>query len=227
MLNSDQHAPDGSGLSGGALTQFVFSNLHRTNPLLSVLDLSGTPLTFGEPDASGSNWPMIVVPSLTNLALDRLPQLRTGPVGADLLWLSGMPALRLLSLSDLPNAAIDTAAFSNASANLFAVDLHATRLVGDLRPLYGLRQLYSLAMDQSGLHSTLPTNVSAVWPELSILRASHCRLFGPLPSFANLPALSDINFANNELSGTLPADLFDGSVQLFSLDLSFKSVRQQ
>ena len=226
MLNSDQSAPDGSGLSGGALTHFVFSNLNRTNPLLSVLDLSGAPLTFGEPDASGSNWPTIVAPSLTDLVFNRMAQLRTGPTGADSAWLIGLPALRLWSLNDLPNAAIHTAAFNGTGSGLEDVDLRSTRVVGDLQPLYKMRQLTSLIVTNSGLRSALPANVSAVWPLLEKFRVSNCHLYGPLPSFANLPALSAVDLGNNELSGELPADLFVGSRRLFSLDLSFKYDRQ-
>jgi hypothetical protein len=77
-------------------------------------------------------------------------------------------------------ARVNTNAFAFASVALTEIDLSFTPVVGDLTPLYRLRNLVSLDMSFSGVNSQLPSNISQWWPSLGPLRICCSALWGSL-----------------------------------------------
>jgi hypothetical protein len=194
--------PSGETLNGGMSTHWILSHLNSTNPLLRYLDIGGSKIVFGEPDpVSNSNFPLINAPLLTYLGISQLPTLITSNSGPDSRWLAGMPQLKTLSAGSLPFATIRLDAFALASRQLSEIELSSTPVTGHLdSPAFiGLNALSTLTMDDSGVVSRLPQNVSAVWPALTILSLQRCNVHGPLPDFANLSQLLAIRLGNNEI----------------------------
>ncbi len=180
-------APDGNAYMYGELTQYILSNFAQTNPALASLDLSSTPLNFGRTiSAQRGNFPLIRAPFLTELLLSQLPQLHTGPWGPPPNWLQGLPSLTFLDVSQLPHVLINTSAFANGFApDIQQLDLSSTSVIGTLEPLYALKNLNGLVLDDSNVASTLPGMIAAVWPAMAVLSAMRCRLHGRIPTFVN------------------------------------------
>ena len=193
----------GDGRTGGELTNYILAHLNETNPELTSLDLRDCiHLRFGLPNAT-DNLPRIVSSSLTSLHLDQLPQLRTGPMGpADDRWLEGMPALTVLYLPGMPSAVINTAALLYASRAL--QNVACDNVIGEITPLLSLSSLTSIFLTGSSLHWRLPSNLSAVWPQLQKFSCSNCNLEGPLPDFHNLRALTIVCRTAEHHRGTDP-----------------------
>jgi len=224
-LSSDQVAENGSGLISGVLTQYILSNLYLTNPVLQQLNIASTLLSFDWLEAPGEdNWPFIVSLSLQGLDLSNLPQLRTATSGPKVSkWLAGLPSLVSLSLTSLPGVHLNTAAFAQAitTANtLQTVTAISTAISGDLMDLCGFHQLLNLQLDQTGLQSTLPVDVSACWPKLESFSACCNDLAGSLSSFAGLPNLFSLRVQENDLTGPFPADFVKDSQFLVEIDVS-------
>ena len=184
-----------TGEVGGQLSAlYILAHLNESNPQLTALDLSGCAgLPFGLANAT-DNLPRISSPSLTTLKLSDLP-LRTGSSGpADLRWLADMLSLCELELLTLPNVIMDTAVFHFASRSLASLACDSPTL-GDLSPLLPLHSLAILTLSGTALRSQLPSNISAVWPHLNQIACSACLLFGELPDFRGLPALTQVRHA--------------------------------
>ena len=224
-ITSEPVGSYGGGLAGGSLVQFILSNLYLTNPALIELDLSGSTIDFGSgPD----NMPHIRSPVMSLLRLEELPQLRTGPMGpADLHWLADMPALTEFSAIGLSGVVVHTNAFAFASRMLFKLELDGTSIVGDLTPLFTLRNLGVLSLSSSGLRSPLPANISQIWPYLATLDLSGCAMYGPLPSFQNMALLTTLQLQMNSFSSSIGRDFLEGSTAISSLSLSGKSVENR
>jgi len=194
-------------LTGGFLTQFVLSHLHMTNPALTLLDVSSTPLPFAEqshvsPWSAGVTWidnfPHIVSHSLQHLVLSSLSQLHTSHHGPEERWMADMPALEWLALNNLPSAVFNTSALYYAGNNFQILDAASITYVGDLTPLRSVSKLTYWRGFNTGVRSTLPLNVSHYWPNLESFSAQSCNLYGPLPSFANLPNFVFLALGNNQ-----------------------------
>jgi Leucine-rich repeat (LRR) protein len=195
-------------LTGGFLTQFVLSHLHVTNPALTLLDVSSTPLPFADQSHlspwSGAvtwiddNFPHIVSQSLQHLVLSSLPQLHTSHHGPEERWMADMPALEWLALNNLPSAVFNTSALYHAGKNFQVLDAASITYVGDLTPLRSVAKLTYWRGFNTGVRSTLPLNVSHYWPNLESFSAQSCNLYGTLPSFANLPHFVFLALGNNQ-----------------------------
>jgi hypothetical protein len=171
----------GGGLTGGALTHFIFENLNTSNPKLEQLYLGAASVNYSRTLNDADNWPHPKSDSLTTLYLSALQSLRSGPMGpADVRWLADLPSLIYLYLESMYTARVNTNAFAFASVALTEIDLSFTPVVGDLTPLYRLRNLVSLDMSFSGVNSQLPSNISQWWPSLGPLRICCSALWGSL-----------------------------------------------
>ena len=63
-----------------------------------------------------------------------------------------------------------------------------------------------LSLRKNALSGRLPQDYAAVWPNLTILRASYNHLSGPIPwSFDDLSKMNQLNLAHNNVNGILPA----------------------
>jgi hypothetical protein len=203
-------------LTGGALTHYLLSHLWQLTPQLQYLDISNTQLPWGDVDSLGSNVPTILSPTLTFLSVAS-SSMYTTSAGADPLWLTGAPALMTLMIA-CPGATIPTDTFLYSSDQLTDVEIPRTPLVGDLSPLYGLRNLSVLILTGSGILSTLPSNVASVWPLISELHLAGCNLYVPLPDFSGLSLLSDLDVSANGLD-SMPSNFLNGSSQMTYLTL--------
>jgi hypothetical protein len=226
-LTIDRVPPSGygGGLSGGALTHFILRNLNSSNPQLQTLDLSLSTLDFSSDVANSAvdNFPHIRSSGLQVLSLSNLQQLRTGPSGpADSLWLADLPSLQQFNMLQVPDVTIPLAAFRSA-LHLTQILITGTPAIGSLNSLCRSHRITNIAMDWTGLSSTLPTNISSCWPLLRTISIQDGNLFGSLPSFAGLPNLTSITLNSNALSGGgFPDDFAQGSTQLVNIDLSEK-----
>jgi Leucine-rich repeat (LRR) protein len=231
-LNSTAPSPNGSTLMGGELTQYVLSNLWRTNPYIILLDFTATPLVFAADNTCQCVWPNIHSPSLLTFDISQMAQMRTTSAGPPAGWLTRMPALQHVkflgteivfdSVGDPgPRITIHTAAFWNAT-HLISIDFSTVKVVGDLAPLYGMNQLTTLLLDNSDVQATLPTDVAAVWPQLITFSAINCNLQGAMPSFANLPQLVRLIISGNAFT-SIPAQMFEGSTKVSLFTVSDKS----
>jgi hypothetical protein len=223
MLHTNEEATDGSGAIGGVLTQRILSRLYLTNLELRQLNIGSTLLSFdwrGQP--MDDNWPSINAPKLKSLSLTNLPQLRTGPAGPqNNLWLAGLGKLQQLDLSSLPGVHLTLTAFNFVSLpELQTFTSVSTRLSGDLMDLCRLKELTELQIDQTGLQSALPNNVSACWPKLRTLSACCNGLVGILPSFSNLPNLVSLRLEQNDLAGPFSSTFVADSPSMLSIDVS-------
>ena len=216
----------GAAQLSSADTLTVLQGLTDSNPLLEYLDISATGLGFFS-FGPGDNWPRVKSKSLRYLAFGGLSQVVTASTGpADSGWLMDLPQLQSLNISNLPNVAIDTEAFLLSRAPLQSISIANTQIVGgsgySLAPLEIFHQLQTLVVDGSNIVSTLPSNVSAVWPQLSYFSARSCLLTGPVPSFQGLPLLNTLLLNQNGLVGDLSPDFVADSQALVQLDLSQK-----
>jgi hypothetical protein len=223
--SSSTPVPEAGNRCCGELTQYIFHHLNHTNPVLAQLLVDDTPLNFGPPDPIfGSNVPVINGgPTLWWLGMSQLPQLVTGE-GPNPLWLAGVPALLGIDVHENTHMCLNTSAFEHVALTLSSVTAYSTCVIGDLTPLYRLRALSELQMDDSGIDSRLPSNVSAVWPALTLLQINRCALSGPIPDFALLPHLMTLTMSSNVLEGAMPESMLKGAQQLNTLILSQKSV---
>jgi hypothetical protein len=89
-----------------------------------------------------------------------------------------------------------------------------------LPPSCRLKELTDLQIDQAGLQSALPSNVSACWPKLRTLCACCNALTGNLPSFTNLPDLYNLRLQENDFFGPFPSSFLADSPAMLSIDVS-------
>jgi len=102
--------------------------------------------------------------------------------------------------------------------SLWFLDLETLKLKGNLSFLYNLRNLTFLHLSSNEIRGPIPEYIGESCPNLRDLRLSNNKLGGNLPrSLGMLKALEELNVEKNELSGVIPADLFNLNLKVLVL----------
>lgn len=131
----------------------------------------------------------------------------------------------LLSLG-LDNTGLSTLRGIGRARSLVEVNVASNRLNGAIpEEVSRLVNLRSFDISRNNINGYLPYWIRSL-VSLTTLSASHNNLSGPVSDFATLTDLAYLDLSHNQLTGSIPATLFNGSTtdQKIIADFSFNSL---
>ena len=102
--------------------------------------------------------------------------------------------------------------------NLWFLDFQGLDIKGDLSSFCNLRELRYLHLSSNEFTGTIPEDIGLSWPNLTELLLQNTKLSGHLPrSIGMLKKLKALNVAKNRLSGLIPRDIFNLTLEILIL----------